>query len=123
MAQWTLTDNSSGTPDVLTFDWNPRAFEPPGRTAGITSESSTAPNGQNIYFQGRDQMRTAKFEGGVGSQTFYQDLDTWKDKHYPLVLTDDQGSSWTIIFQDWKWTRVKRRNPWRYDYTAVVVVL
>lgn len=123
MAQWTLTDNSTGTPDILTFEWNPRGFTPPGRSSTITSEASTAPNGQRIYFQGRDQMVTASFEGAVGSQTFFQALNTWKDKHYPLVLADDQGNTWTVIFQEFKWTRIKRRNPWRHDYTAVVVVL
>lgn len=123
MAQWTLTDNSTGIPEVLTFDWNPNKFDPPGRSSNITSDLTTAPNGQTIFFQGRDKMRTATFEGAVGDAVFYAELDEWKNKHYPLELTDDQGNTWTILIQEWKWTRVKRRNPWRYDYSAQVVVI
>ena len=120
---WTLTDYSTGSAVTLTFEWNPNKFDPPGRQSNITSELTTAPNGQTILFQGRDKTRKAKFEGGVGSETFFNDLDTWKDKHYPLELTDDQGQTWTILIEDWKWTRLHRRNRWRYDYTAQVIVL
>lgn len=123
MAQWTLTDNSTGSPVVLTFDINPNKFDPPGRNANISSELSTAPNGTTILFQGRDKVRRATFEGVVNSETFYNDLDTWKDKHYPMELADDQGNTWTILIEQWKWTRIRRRNPWRFDYTAQVIVL
>jgi hypothetical protein len=123
MAQWTLTDYSSGTPVVLTFDINPNKFSWPGRSSNIKADLTTAPNGTTILFQGRDKLRKATFEGLVNSQDFFTDLDTWKDKHYPLELADDQGNTFTILFEDWKWTRVKRRNPWRFDYTASVIIL
>lgn len=123
MAQWKLTDFSTGTPEDLIFEWNPNKFDPPGRSASITAELTTAPNGTTILFQGRDKLRRSTFEGAVGSQVFYEALDLWKDKGYPLQLTDDQGNIWTILIEEWKWVRVKRRNPWRHDYTAQVVVL
>jgi hypothetical protein len=123
MAQWTLTDNSSGSPVVLTFDINPVGFDPPGRTATIQTRSTSAPNGQPIMFQGHDEIPRASFKGAVITETFYNSLVTWSAKRYPLVLADDEGSTWTILITEWKWSRVKRRNPWRYDYTAVVLVL
>jgi len=123
MAQWTLTDDSTGSPVVLTFDWNPSEFDPPGRASNIVADVTSAPNGQSILFQGRDKVRTLTFKGAVGTQSFFASLDLWKDKFYPLTLTDDQGSTWTVMFQDWKWTKIKRRNRWRYDYTAKMFVL
>lgn len=123
MAQWKLTDYSSGSPVTLTFEWNPNKFDPPGRSANITADLTTAPNGQTILFQGRDKLRKSTFEGAVGTEAFYNLLNTWKDKHYPLELTDDQGNVWTVLIEEWKWVRVKRRNPWRFDYTAQVIVL
>ena len=123
MAQWTLTDNSTGSPVVLTFDWNPSEFDRPGRTSNLIAELVTAPNGGAIIFQGRDKLRELTFRGAVGTQTFYDSLDLWKDKHYPLTLTDDEGTQWTILFQSWTWKRVKRRNPWRFDYIAKALVL
>lgn len=123
MAQWKLTDFSSGVGVDLVFEWNPNKFDPPGRSSNITAEVTTAPNGTTLIFQGRDKLRRSTFEGAVGSQAFYTDLNTWKDKHYPLVLTDDQLNTWDILIEEWKWVRIKRRNPWRFDYTAQVIVL
>lgn len=123
MAQWTLTDNSTGSPVVLTFDINPNTFNPPGRSARIQADLTTAPNGQTLLFQGRDNTREAVFSGAVLTQSFYNKLDAEKDKNYPLVLTDDQGNSWDILFRTWRWTRLHRTNNWRYDYTATVIVI
>jgi hypothetical protein len=123
MVQWKLTDNSSGSPVVLTFDINPSEFDHPGRRSNILSQLVTAPNGGIVVFQGRDHPRELTFKGAVLTQTFYDSLDLWKDKHYPLTLTDDQGNVWTILFQTWTWQRIKRRNPWRFDYTAKALIL
>lgn len=121
---WKLTDNSTGSPVELELDINPNAFDPPGRAATVVAEQSTAPNGQTLLYQGRDQVRRASFSGVVTTQSFYDTLNTWKDKHYPLTLTDDLGNSWTILIEDWTWTRLRRAiNPHRYDYTAKVIVL
>ncbi len=120
---WTLTDNSTGTPEVLSFDINPNQFDPPGRKANIAANQTTGPNGQTLLFQGKDGIKKATFAGAVNTESFYTSLDTWKDKWYPLVLTDDQGNSWNIIIEDWTWTRLRRTNNWRYDYEATVIVL
>ena len=123
MAQWTLTDNSTGSPVVLTFDINPYKFDPPGRQANLATQTTTAPNGQRIMFQGYDKAPTASFTGHTISQSFFTSLNTWKDKGYPLMLTDDQGSTWAVLITGWRWTRLKRTNQWAYEYTAEVTVL
>lgn len=118
---WTLYDPQLD--DTLEFEWNPNQFSPAGRSSSITSEGAVAPNGQRIYFQGIDGMKRNELDGAVGSQAFFLELDAWKDKHYPLVLTDDTGTSWTILWDTWTWKRVSRRNRWRYDYSASAIVL
>ncbi len=123
MVQWTLTDNSTGSPVVMTFDINPNEFEHPGRRSNLLAEVVSAPNGGVVFFQGRDKSRDLTFQGAVLTQSFYDKLDAEKDKHYPLILTDDEGTQWTILFESWTWKRVKRRNPWRFDYTAKAKVL
>ncbi len=123
MVQWKLTDNSTGSPVILTFDWNPSEFNHPGRQSNLLAEGVTAPNGGVVIFQGQDKTPDLTFKGAVGTQSFYDSLDVWKDKHYPLTLTDDNGDEWTILFQSWSWTRIKRRNPYRFDYVAKALVL
>lgn len=118
MAQWTLTDNSSGSPVVFTFPVNPNEFTPPERIATVGVTLGTAPNGIAVVMQGRDQLRRGSMSGGVNSETFYNNLRTETDKNYPLVLTDDQGTVFDILVTGVKWNRLRRaNNQWRYNYT------
>jgi len=124
MARWKLTDYSTGSPVELTFSINPISFTPPGRTANLQTESTTAPNGQPIVFQGYDKNKRLSFSGLVYSQSAYNDLDTWKDKRNVLELTDDQGQTWNVLFSSWNWTRKKSAlNQWRFDYNAEAIVM
>lgn len=120
---WTLTDNSTGVAEVYEFPINPSEFKPPGRRANITQESTTAPNGQAIVFQGRDQTRTGTMNGAVIQEQHYTDLKYWFDKWTPLVLTDDLGQSWNIVIQEASWDRLRRaQHPWRHDYSVTFLV-
>ncbi len=123
MAAWTITDNSTGSPVVMTFDINPVTFDPPGRNTNIVVSLTTAPNGQTLLFQGRDNPGELSFTGAVLTQSFYNKLDAEKDKNYPLVLTDDQGNTWNIVFRSWRWTRLRRTNNWRFDYQTTAIVV
>lgn len=118
MAQWTLTDNSTGSPVVFTFPVNPNEFSPPGRSATIGTTLGTAPNAIAILMQGRDQIRSGSFSGAVLTQAFFNNLQTEVDKIYPLELADDQGTTFDILITGIKWERIRRHNhPFRHDYT------
>lgn len=118
MVQWTLTDNSTGSPVVFTFPVNPNAFTPPGRNATIATTLGTAPDSIAILMQGRDAVRSGSFSGAVLTQAFFLNLQTEADKAYPLELADDQGTIFDILITGIKWERIRRFNhPFRHDYT------
>lgn len=119
MAAWTLTDNSTGTPEVLTFSINPNKFDPPGYAPNVSQHQATAPGSPAIVFTGRMSQPNGKFAGIIHTQAWYGDADEWFTKWYPMVLTDDEGSSWNILITGYEKTRLKRAiNRWRYDYTV-----
>lgn len=121
---WTLTDNSTGTPVVLSMTVNPNEFDPPNRRANITEELAVAANGNPVLFQGRDQVRRGSMSGLVHTSQQFDDLDFWASKWYPLVLTDDLANSWTIIITEITWKRIRRAtHPHRYDYTVEFIVV
>lgn len=121
---WTLTDNSTGSPVVLTMAINPNEFDPPNRKGNFTEEMTPAPGGQPILWQGRDSVRRGSMSGLVNSSQQFDELDEWASKWYPLVLTDDLSNSWTIIITDLTWKRIRRAtNPHRYDYTIDFMVV
>lgn len=124
MAQWTLTDVSTGTPEVYTFPINPTTFEVPGRRASITQVSRTSPGSSPVFFQGHDEAVRGRFGGAITTQAMYGDLKTWTNKWYPLVLTDDEASSWNILIVDYTVARLHRAiNRWRYDYQIEFIEL
>lgn len=121
---WTLTDNSTGSPEVLLFPVNPNAFDLPNRQANITEEMSSAPNGSPIIFQGRDAVPKGQISGAIVGSTMKSDIETWAHKWYPLVLTDDIGNTYTIIITSLRWNRLKRyHQPHRYDYQIEFMVV
>lgn len=118
---WVWTDNVLS--ETLEMEINPNAFDAPSRKANILQESTTAPNGQLVIFQGRDQAKTAKLSGAINSESFYNDMLAWTEKWYPLVLADDLGQSWNILVTASTFNRLRRSiHPWRFDYTIDVLV-
>ena len=104
---WKLTDNSTGTPVEYQFPINPNSFVPPGRTASITVQTVTAPSGGAIIMQGRDAVSSGSMGGVVRTAAQRDDLVSWTEKWYPLVLTDDNDESWTILITGITWDRLK----------------
>lgn len=116
---WTLTDNSTGSPVVLSFPINPNEFTAPARSANIQQEMGTAPNGSPVLFQGRDAPKRGSFSGVINSQSQHSDFQTWFNKWNVLTLTDDQSQTWDILILNFSLTRVRRAtNQWRYDYSV-----
>jgi hypothetical protein len=124
VTQWTLTDNSTGTPVVWTFPMNPIEFQHPGRKANFSTEATVSSIGSTILFQGRDEVPTLSFTGTITSSTFYDELREQLDKFYDLILTDDQSNSWTIIVESYSMDRKKSAlNHHRYSYNVTAKVL
>lgn len=124
MASWTITDNSTGTPVVWTFPISPNEFELPGRSASVQEEATTGSAGSTIIFQGRDSVPVLTFGGTINSKTFRDELKAELEKWYDLILTDDQGDSWGVIFTNYSMTRKKSAvNQFRYQYNVTAKVL
>lgn len=116
---WILSDFSTGIEETFEFPINPNQFTPPGKTANITTQRTTAPNGQAIIFQGLNEVVEGSFSGVVKTQDFYTTLSAWAAKWYPLILQDDRANTWQILIRDLQWTRRHRYiDPDTYEYTV-----
>lgn len=124
MAQWTLTDYSTGSPVVFTFPINPNQFTHPNKTAKIKSEQTVATTGSVVLFMGRPEMPKLSFKGVIRTEQFYNDMVTWTDKWNPLELADDEGTTWSIVISDFRPERLKSAtNQWRFSYTVDALVV
>jgi hypothetical protein len=124
MAQWKLTDYSTGSAVEYTFPVNPREFTHPDISATVKNDQTVATSGSVIMFMGRRPVPTIQFGGSIRTEQQYDDLNTWMSKWNALELTDDQGSTWTIIITKYQPKRVKTaNNQWRYNYTVDASVM
>ncbi len=119
MAQWTLTDNSTGSPEVLNFPLNPNQFDPPGYKPNIQQEQATAPGSPVVVFLGRMRAAPGSFSGIIHTAAWLAVADIWFTKWYPMALADDEGRTWNILITNYDKKRLKRAiNRDRHDYTV-----
>ena len=123
--RWKLIDPSTSLPwDEYEFPINPLEFAPPRRSARIAQETSLAPDGGLVLFQGRDNAKTGSFSGIINSRSMYNQLRTWLNKWYPLKLQTDNDYLYNILVTGYEIDRVRRaNNQHRYDYSVEVIFL
>lgn len=118
MAQWKLTDYSTGSAVELVFPINPKEFTPPNRKATVKNEQTVATSGSTVMFMGRDQVPSLSFQGSIRTQAFYEDMVEWTNKWYPMDLTDDQGNVWAVLITSFSPKRIRKANiQWLFSYT------
>jgi hypothetical protein len=116
---WKLTDSSTGTGVDFLFPINPNKFDLPRREGNIVTQSTTAPSGSTLIFQGRDNVPRMSFAGVILTQAFYTDAETWFTKRYPMTLTDDQSRTWNILITSFDMERrLSATNQYAFNYTV-----
>lgn len=124
MAQWKLTDYSTGSPVEYEFPINPNAFSHPGKDIDVKNEQTVATTGSVVMFMGRPKVPDLSFSGSIRTEQTYNDMVTWMHKWNPLQLTDDQGNTWTIIIKKYAPTRLRKaNNQWRFNYVVEASVV
>lgn len=122
VVRWTFTDPVTSA--VYTFHLNPSSGGSPSYEKTITTETTVAPGGNVLLFEGADVPRVGSIAGTILSLAHYQAMVDWWEKRYPVVMTDDLGRAQTIYLKKFTPTR-KRSVSHRYlhDFTLDYVVL
>lgn len=116
---WKIHDYSTGAQVTFEFPINPKEFNPPGRSAGVTWERTSAPNGQVIFFQNLDAPGEGSLSGYINEASLRDAIDAELSKFYPVLLEDDLANQWWVLFTSLEWTRLRRYiYPHSYEYTA-----
>jgi len=119
MAQWKLTDYSTGAAVDYVFPINPNEFSHPDYKPTVKNEQTVSTSGSTVMFMGRPELSSIQFSGSIRTEQQYTDMNTWFRKWNPLVLTDDQGSTWSIIVTGYQpKRRRKANNQWLFDYSV-----
>jgi len=75
-------------------------------------------------FMGRPALPELHFSGSIRTEQAYNDMLEWMSKWNPMMLTDDQGSTWTVLIKKYTPKRLRKaNNQWRFNYTVEASVV
>lgn len=122
LVRWRFDDPS--TLETYTFAINPNEGGTPTRQKQFQYQSTAAPDGKTIVFEGRDQPKKITFSGVLTDEAHYDALNTWFDHQNQIQLTDDLQRSFYIVIESLTMTRKRSATtPWKHDYTVTATVV
>ncbi|NBR22234.1 MAG: hypothetical protein EBU08_00285 [Micrococcales bacterium] len=108
------------------YEWeiNPKDGGYPNRSKALVYESTAAPNGQTLAYEGREAPASMSFSGVILTEQHFDTLTSWYLKRNQIKLTDDLGREFWIYIKSFNPTRVRSaKYPWRHNYTIEAIVL
>lgn len=122
VVRWTFEDPN--TLESWTVPINPNEGGSPGLQRNIQYQSTCAPDGKVVTFEGRDLPQTLEFSGVILTQEHLDLFVTWFEKRYQLSLTDDLGRQYMIVFDTFTPKRERAHSyPWKHSYTASATIV
>lgn len=122
MSKWEFFDDVTNT--TINLEINPSSVDMGGIQKQITEQGCSAPTGQRILFEGRQQPQVIKISGTVMTKAQYQVFENWANKNYQFRLTDDLNRVYWVYITNFSPTR--RRNKeyeWLTNYSIEMTVL
>lgn len=122
LVRWRFYD--PGTLETYTFAINPNDGGTPTREKQFQYQSTAAPNGKTLVFEGRDQPQKISFSGTLTDESQYTALNTWFDHVNQILLTDDLGREFYIVIETLTMTRKRNATtPWKHDYSVTATIV
>lgn len=120
--RWTIYDPTSLT--TTAFEVNPNEGGTPARKKTLTFQSTSAPGGKTLVFEGRDEPESFEFSGTLLYQSQWTQFNTWFDLRHQVLLTDDLGRQFWIYITEFSATRKRAvSHPWKHEYKVTATVV
>ena len=122
LVRWTFDDPT--TLESYTMEINPNDGGSPTYAKGITINSTSAPDGQAIIFEGQDSTQTFEVRGILLTEEQYNALVTWYQKRHQVMVTDDLERQFYIYITGLEFRRKRAIHyPWKHEYTLKYLIL
>lgn len=122
VVRWVFDDPV--TLDSYTFDINPNEGGSPSYEKNITYESTCAPDGLVVRYEGRENPQKLQWSGTILEEDHYNAYVTWWQKHYQINVTDDLGREFSIEVDSFIPTRENsHQHPWKHSYTVNATIV
>lgn len=112
------------TTDSYSLPINPNAGGSPSRSKNLSFESTSAPGGRALIFEGQDSIPQMNYSGVILSEELYNKLFEWYEKRNIIQVTDDLGRTFDVYIKSFSPDRVRSvSHEWRHTYSMELVVL
>lgn len=121
---WVFRDlTTTVTPEEYLWEVNPREFDITYQKS-VTFETTTAPDGRSLVYEGMDEVRQVSFTGVILREDQYDQMIYWFTKRHQLQVEDDLGRLFSMYITSFKPRRVRSNNwPWKHQYTCQASIL
>lgn len=121
LVRWRLDDDTVG--DSYVFEINPNEGGTPPRKKNLTTQSTTAPDGKPIIFEGQDEVLNASVSGVILNEDQLAVLTEWFKRRHLVKLTDDLGRAYIIYLTGLQAGRQRSAHyHWKHTYTLEYTV-
>lgn len=110
--------------ETYTFEINPNDGGSPQFAKKITDQSTVAPGGKTLLFEGADEVQTLEFSGVILEQTQYDAFRLWWAKRRQIKVTDDLEREYWVYIKTFAPKRERAiHHPWKHSYSVTAVIL
>jgi hypothetical protein len=120
--RWLIEDPAGA--DTYSFSINPAEGGSPVYEKNITEESTAAPNGKTLLFEGLDSPQKLEFSGTILEEAQYNAFVSWFQKRRQVKLTDDLGRVYWVYITSFKPKRERAVHyPCKHSYDMTCTIL
>lgn len=106
------------------FDINPNEGGTPSRRKSISYQSTAAPGGKTLIFEGQDEVPQLEFSGVALDMAQVDAFDAWFEKRHQIRVTNDRGKSYWVYITEFTPTRKRAvSHPDKHDYRIAATIL
>lgn len=120
--RWAIQDLLPGGETYL-FPINPEQQSSPHAPRVYASETTTAPDGQPLVFEGFPVAVDWTLQGKCLTQAFYEKLEHYLHQPRRVYVIDGHLRAWTVTFESMDWAPLKAAyNDWAGSYTLKLLI-
>lgn len=110
--------------ETYVFTVSPNEGGSPQYQKKVGYQSTAAPDGGLLAYEGRDEAQASEFAGTILHRLQYEAMIAWFSKRYPIEYTDDLGRIISIYITTFEPKRVRSSQyPWKHTYTVKYLIL
>ena len=122
VVRWNFYDPA--TLESYDLEVNPNEGGSPQYRKTITNQSTVAPGGRTLIFEGLDEPFTLEWSGVLLSQSQHETFVDWWDKRHQIQLTDDLERVYMIYITAYEPKRGKAQShAYKHTYTIRATIL